>query len=147
MLGELSEFYLQARVLLSEMQSRAYPNYEKQGDDWARYPTLGGINRITKYLLVQGKFSLLEDEDHDGETMSNKKAWGKLFRVVGAQAKQWASKDELRTIIDELRISIEQTEEEEEAATVYMYDKDAVPELIINHGYMEEWGIQRLHLE
>ena len=113
--------------------------YEKQGDDWALYPTLGGI---TKYLLVQGKFPLLEDEDYEGETMSNRKAWGKIFKAIGAQAKQWASKDELQDIIDELRISIEQTEGQEEGASAE--DKDAEPELIVNHGYKEENGIRKI---
>ena len=116
--------------------------YEKQGDDWALYPTLGGI---TKYLLVQGKFPLLEDEDYEGETMSNKKAWGKIFKAVGAQAKQWANQDELEAIIEELRISIDQTEEEvEEGAPSEWTEKNTEPEVIVNHGYTEEKGIRKI---
>ena len=132
---------MQVRILLSEIQSRVYHNYEKQGDDWALYPTLGGIK---KYLLVQGKFPLLEDEDYEGETMSNRKARGKIFKAVGSHAKQWASKDDLQTIIDELRISSEHTESEEEETTVD--DKDAEPELIVNHGYTEEDGTRKIQL-
>ena len=139
MLGELSGFYLQVRIIRSEMQSKEYHAYEKQGDDWALYPTLGGI---TKYLPVQGKFPLLEDEDYEGETMSKRKAWGKIFKAIGAQAKQRASKDELQDIIDELRISTEQTEGQEEGASAE--DKDAEPELIVNHGYKEENGIRKI---
>ena len=47
---------------------------------------------------------------------------GKIFKTVGAQTKRWTSKDELQTIIDELRISIEQTESDEEETAVG--DKD-----------------------
>ena len=112
--------------------------YERQGDDWALYPTLGGI---TKYLLVQGKFPLLEDEDYEGETMGNKKAWGKIFKAVGAHAKQWANKDELQSIIDELRISMEPADEEEEEKAD---DKDAEPEMIVNHGHEVEKGIRKI---
>ena len=104
--------------------------------------TLGGI---TKYLLVQGKFPPLGDEGYEGETMSNRKAWGKIFKAIGAQAKQLASKDELQTIIDEFWISIEQsqqTEGQEEGASAE--DKDAEPELIVNHGYKEENGIRKI---
>ena len=67
---------------------------------------------------------------------------GQMFKAVGAHAKQWASKDELQTIVDELWISVEHTKSDEGETTVG--DKDAEPELIVNHGYTEEDDVRAI---
>ena len=111
--------------------------YERDGDDWALYPALGGI---LKYIVVQGKFPLQYDEDQEGATLDNKTAWAKIFKAIGAEATAWADQEELQEAIEELRTHVAEDESESESE-----DTDAssyVPELVLNHGYVQQGDLR-----
>lgn len=101
--------------------------YERDMDDWALYPCLGGI---TKFIVVQGVFPLMHAEDELGESMKNTQAWEKVFKAIGAEATKWADESELAEAINELKVS-----STEETSPPEDQTKEYTPELVVNHGY------------
>jgi len=113
--------------------------YERRGDQWALYPTLGGITRFT---VVQGKFPLKHDQDQEGSTMDNKKAWATIFKAIGAEATAWADKEELEGAIHELKVQVSFDESSDDSEDSDSDTPD--PEMIVNHGFVEKNGVRSI---